>query len=138
VIISFGLPQVFRPSTDTAENADSLAALLEALIAQNRVFRKYHSAPLLYESGVVYGRTTEWENIAAVRIRGYADCKSLSAWLISDYRDIKKEPAKAVFRWLPRQDGSGAKDFHILVLTRNGYECPSKRLGMNAFNASVF
>ena len=128
MIIPFGLPQVFRPGADTAENADSLAALLEGLIAQNEVYRRYHAAPLLYESGVVYGRTLEWENILAVRVRGYGDCKSLSAWLISDYRHVKKIPAKAVFRWIELP--GGRRDFHILVQTKKGFECPSRKLGM--------
>lgn len=130
MIIPFGLPQVFHPQSSEVENAEALQALLEALVQQNGVFRRHHSAPLLYESGVVYGRTIEWENIPAVRIRGYGDCKSLSAWLISDYRHVHRVEAKAVFRWVIRNDGSGGRDFHILVQTKKGFECPSRKLGM--------
>lgn len=130
MIIPFSTPNVFHPDASRAENAESLAAYLECLIEQNRVARRYRSLPLLYASGVVYGRTLEWENIPAVMRRGYGDCKSLAAWLVSDYRHVKKQPARAVFRWFNRPDGSGARDFHIVIATKTGFEDPSRKLGM--------
>lgn len=129
--ICFNLSGVFTASSSTLENAIVLRALLEALTQANVAYLRNHSAPKLYNSGVVYGRTVEWERIPDVMRRGYGDCKSLSAWLIAEYR-MKGQAAKPKFRWKRRDAfGTGIPDFHILVLGPNGLEDPSRKLGMN-------
>jgi hypothetical protein len=128
--ITFDMPHVFSPRATPEENAYALRALLDCLISLNIAFLRTKRAPPLYQSGVRYGRTTIWDTIPALYGRRYGDCKSLSAALIAEYRilGMKAEP---VFRFMPRNDGSGALDFHILVQLGDGsFEDPSKKLGM--------
>lgn len=133
--ITLALPHVFNPASTPVENARALRILLDALIALNSAYLKDHAALPLYKAGVVYGRTTVWDSIPALYARGYGDCKSLTAALVAQYRK-QGILCKPVFRWQKRKDNSGATDFHILVQHANGtFEDPSKRLGMNAFNA---
>lgn len=131
--ITFSFPHVFGPTASKAEEAVSLQLLLEFLVSMNRAYLRHHSQRSLYRSGVVYGRTQEWDSIPAVIERGYGDCKSLTAWRIAELRERRVE-CRPVFRWMPRRDGH--KDFHILVaVDRSGkteplWEDPSKALGM--------
>jgi hypothetical protein len=131
--ITFDLPHVFFPGSDQEENAHALGILLACLVRLNRAYLRNHSVPALYQSGVVYGRTQVWDTIPALYQRGYGDCKSLTAALIAEYLQ-KGIACKPVFRWMPRQDGSGNTDYHILVLKESGksgvFEDPSKVLGM--------
>ena len=130
MIIPIGLPHVFFPGSDPAENAEVLKATLEYLIAVNRYFLRHHpETPSLYESGVVYGRTVVWDSIPAVIERRFGDCKSLTAWLIAERRNRGLE-CMPVFRWIGKP-GRGMQ-FHILVQTPDGFEDPSKFLGMGS------
>jgi hypothetical protein len=127
VDITFGIKYAFGPGSDSVDNARALKALLEGLILLNRAYLIGHPAPNLYTSGVVYDRTTIWDTIPDLLHRGYGDCKSLSAYQIAMYRHRGIE-ALPVFRFFTNPDGS--TDYHILVQTANGYECPSRVLGM--------
>jgi len=129
VRITVSMPHVFHPGSTPVENARALRVMLECLIQLNLAFLKDHSALPLYKAGVVYGRTQVWDTIPSLYARGYGDCKSLSAALIAQYRH-RGIAAQPVFRWTERPDGSGARDFHILVQTSRGWEDPSKVLGM--------
>jgi hypothetical protein len=82
--------------------------------------------PPLYGSGVVYARTVWWESIPALYKRGFGDCKSLTCALVAQLM-MQGIEAKPVFRFNPSPTST---DYHILVQTRNGWEDPSKRLGM--------
>jgi hypothetical protein len=126
----------FEPATSLVDNAYALRALLDCLITLNESYLRNHSVRPLYQSGVVYGRTTVWDPIPALYARQYGDCKSLSAALIAQYRKqgIACEPT---FRWHPRKNTvEKILDFHILVEVRRSgkiiYEDPSKVLGMGA------
>lgn len=132
--IAFALPHVFNSTSTSKENARALQALLDCLVNLNMAYlqdmkEKGHFVMPLYKAGVTYGRTTVWDTIPALYARGYGDCKSLSCALVAQWRarGIKCRP---VHRWMKRPDGSGATDFHILVQTANGWEDPSKKLGM--------
>lgn len=125
--ITFDLPHVFFPGSDSEENAYALRALLDCLISLNRAYLRNHAVPALYQSGVVYGRTQVWDTIPALYQRGFGDCKSLSAALIAQYREAGKE-CRPVFRWVEKRNG--VKDFHILVQVGRVFEDPSKVLGM--------
>jgi hypothetical protein len=128
--ITFDMPHVFSSRSNSEENAYALRALLDCLIALNMAFLRTHRVLPLYQSGVRYDRTTVWDTIPALYARRYGDCKSLSAALIAEYRTHGMK-ASPVFRFNPRNDGSGALDFHILVQLGDGsFEDPSKRLGM--------
>jgi len=130
--ISISLPHVFHAGSSQTESDQVLRILLESLVSINLVFLANHAVPRLYESGVVYGRTRVWEPIPALYIRRYGDCKSLSAALIAEYRRAGQE-ARPVFRWEKDPHNPNKTNYHILVQKADGtFECPSKRLGMNA------
>jgi hypothetical protein len=133
--ITFNFPHVFSPDSSSEEDAYVLRASLDYLITVDEVFRRYHSVPALYRSGVVYGRTKTWDSIPALYARGYGDCKSLASALIAEYHNMNI-PAEPVFRWITRPDGF--KDYHILVRGPNGYEDPSKILGMGKDELAPF
>ena len=63
--ICFDLGAVFYPGASDEDNALALQAMLEALIAVDRVYlRRYGRAvPKLYASGVRYGRTVVWDSV---------------------------------------------------------------------------
>lgn len=125
--ITFNLPQVFHADADKVENAYALRALLDCLININIAYLRIHETPDLYHAGVKYGRTQLWESIPALYARGYGDCKSLTAALVAERR-LEGFAAEPVFRFNSNVDGS--TDYHILVRTNDGYEDPSKVLGM--------
>jgi hypothetical protein len=154
--ICFNIPHAFHPGSSALDNACALRALLDCMINMNTLFRKHHECLPLYKSGVIYGRTHIWEPVSAlylpnkqpidpvfwqpVGLSGGAkrgDCKSLASALIAEYRQ-KGLMANPVFRWAPRNDGSGALDFHILVNTVNGWEDPSRKLGMGEIEVARF
>lgn len=125
MIIPVGLPQVFSPTSSWDENAEVLETTLEYLIKVNQIFLRHHpETPRLYESGVVYGRTVVWDSIPAVMERRFGDCKSLTAWICAERRNMGYA-CKPVFRWIP-----DTLQYHILVQTPEGWEDPSKYLGM--------
>jgi len=127
--ITYSLPHVFHPGASQVENAQVLKILLDTLINFNTAYLKNHTALPLYQSGVIYGRTQIWEPIPALYARGYGDCKSLSAALIAEYRK-RGIACKPVFRFIENARQPGSINYHILVQTENGFEDPSKVLGM--------
>ncbi len=130
--VVWNLPHVFKPNTPEVDNAWALQCLLDCLIELNCSYLKYGGnvrIPKLYDSGVYYKRTQIWDTLPALYQRGFGDCKSLTAALIAQYTKERIECAP-VFRFIRRADGSGSLDFHILVQTANGFEDPSKVLGM--------
>lgn len=124
---TFDLPDAFHPKASEVVNAYVLRVLLDALTDINSAYLRTNAVPSLYRSGVRYGRTTLWEPISALYARQYGDCKSLTAALVAEYRK-QGIAATPVFRFRKRPDGR--IDFHILVQTANGFEDPSKVLGM--------
>lgn len=137
--IAFDIPHSFHPTASQADDAEVLNVLLESLIAINRIYLRNHSAKSLYRSGVVYGRTIEWDSIPALYARGFGDCKSLSAARIAELRE-RDEAARPFFRFRIRKDGH--RDFHILVC-REGtgdsiWEDPSKVCGMGQSENAYF
>jgi hypothetical protein len=126
--IEIDMPHVFHTGSTELEDAEALKTMLDALIKLDISYIRHNHPLSLYESGVVYGRTTIWDTIPALYARGYGDCKSLSAALVAEYL-CKGIDAKPVFRFKKRFDGG--KDFHILVCV-NGerWEDPSRKLGM--------
>ncbi len=141
--IIFNLSGVFTADSNRLENAITLRALLDALIATDLAYLRFHKAPKLYNSGVRYGRTDEWLRIPNVMRNGFADCKSLSAWKCAELT-LQGYQARPVFRFQPRAR-SGIPDFHILIQTDSpeaktdkGWMCPSRRLGMSNPEASYF
>jgi len=137
-LVVWNLPHVFTSTSSEDENAYALRCLLDCLINLNLSYLKYgkrRKIPRLYElhdaGGITYHRTQIWDTIPGLYTRGYGDCKSLTAALIAQYLHEGKDCAP-VFRFEKRPDGSGSLDFHILVQTADGFEDPSKVLGMGS------
>lgn len=135
MIIPFSLSYVFHPGASQVDNAYALKTLLECLILLNQNFLRAHPALPLYQSGVRYGRTVNWDSIPDLYAKGYGDCKSLTAALVAEYR-MKHIEAKPVFRWVRGADG--VSDYHILVQTAAGFEDPSRVLGMGKDENAYF
>lgn len=125
--IAFNLPHVFGRNSSDVDNARALRALLNCMVELNLAYIEMHPTKALYASGVRYGRTRIWEPIPALYSRGVGDCKSLASARVAELMS-QGVPCKTVFRWHQRSDGN--KDFHILIQTPNGWEDPSKKLGM--------
>lgn len=148
MLISYNILQAFYPGSDKLLNARTLRILMDSLVSMNRVFLEESArlgptaVPLnfrkpLYQSGVIYDRTTWWEPIPALYKRGYGDCKSLSAAWIAQAQFYKRLRCRPVFRFVDNDDGS--TDYHILVELANGtFEDPSKVLGMGAVEVAKF
>lgn len=134
-IVSFDFWTVFDSKASNLDNAIALEALLAGLVAANLVYLQCNTYPKLYSSGVRYERTQVWDALPAVLYRGYGDCKSLSAMRIAEMAH-EGLPAKAVFRWMPREDN--VKDFHILIHSALGYEDPSRKCGMGRDENAYF
>ncbi len=151
--ITYAIPHLFAPGVSLRENAEGLRVLLDALIGLNSWYLRHHAAPPLYASGVVYGRTDDWEPIPALYATGYhgtdkpdssfsprrgcfGDCKSLSAALIAEYRHQGKS-AQPVFRFADISK-TQRRLYHILVWTPYGFEDPSVKLGMGANEFAPF
>ena len=120
--VVFALPHLFAPGVSPRENAEGLRALLDTLIACNACFLRHHPARPLYRSGVVYGRTDDWETIPALYARGYhgtdkpgsnhpqaygvfGDCKSLTAARVAELR-MQGRTAEPQFRYAAQPGGS--------------------------------
>ncbi len=138
--ITFNLPHVFSPESDSQADSYVLKALLDALVKIDLAFLQANAVPSLYSSGVRYGRTTLWEPIPAVIARGYGDCKSLATWRVAEYLN-RGIPAQMVHRWIAGPGGE--KKFHILVQHSrydgtSGFEDPSRALGMGSNENASF
>jgi hypothetical protein len=129
---------VFNPLASRDDNAAVLKAYLEALIVANLVYlRSNPQTPLLYNSGVRYARTVEWDSIPDLYARGFGDCKSLTAARVAELR-ARGKVAQPAFRFAVR--ANGARDFHILVFTPEapgGWEDPSRKLGMEDYFRAI-
>lgn len=130
---TFNLPTFFNPRSTQTIDDKALHILMEALTQINIIFLEYHpNIPKLYDSGVFYARTQIWDPIPALYARGYGDCKSLTAAMVSQRRKDGKE-AYPVFRWVRANNPlkKGETNYHILVQNHRGlFEDPSKVLGM--------
>jgi hypothetical protein len=136
--VQYGLPSVFHRGSNPLENDRALRILLDTLESLDLVQRKIQpSLSFLYQSGVTYARTEIWDTTSALYERGFGDCKSLSTSLCAE-RAAQGQKCKTVFRFMPHQTGDIAVTYHILILSAQGWECPSKVLGMGADENSYF
>ena len=133
--ICFDLGGVFYPGASDEDNALALQALLEALVAVNRVYlRRYPKTRKLYDAGVRYGRTLVWDSVPDLLTRRYGDCKSLTAMRVAEIREASGDKAaRPVFRFMVNPQ-TGQKDFHILIARGKDWEDPSRKLGMEQFH----
>ena len=134
-LFTFDMPALFCIGSTPVQDGAALNALMEGLIALNEAYLSTNYVTPLYAADVTYGRTDIWDTIPALYgpkpppmgPRPYGDCKSLTAALVAEYRKqgIDCSPS---FRWI--RTPLGIKDYHILVLTANGFKDPSKVKGM--------
>lgn len=114
-----------------------IEALTQALMVIDAIYLTDNPrTPLLYESGVRYraedsGKpNTEywWRDVPRILRKGVADCKGLAAWraaeLVVRY-GIDAEPVVS-YSFQP----GGSVLYHVQVLTPQGIEDPSEKLGM--------
>jgi hypothetical protein len=147
VEIPFNFPLTFNSHSDYVRNAYTLHHLLNCQTAINVEFLRHNPGTIqLYKSGVVYGRTQVWERLPEIYLpnkrqffgkywapsdlpgKRIADCKSLAPLRAAELI-VSGRKAVCQFRFIPRDDGN--LDFHILLITDNGYEeDPSRVLGM--------
>lgn len=129
--VTFDLPALFHAQSNARDNAVALQALLHCLTAIDFAYLTIRpNTPQLYNSGVYYDRTNVWDSIPALYARGHGDCKSLSAVRVAELRAVGIM-ANATFRFLPQQmSPDGQTKYHILVARSEGYEDPSRVLGM--------
>jgi hypothetical protein len=148
--IVFNFPMTFTSDSDYVRNAYTLHELLNCQTAINVQYLRHHPDTIpLYQSGVRYGRTQVWERLPEIYLpnkRKYfnskyyspgdlpgariADCKSLGPLRAAELI-VSGRSAICQFRFIPRLDDTGNLDFHILLITDNGYEeDPSRVLGM--------
>lgn len=139
----YRLPKLFilgrHTPDDQLENGKALVILLNALVKLNMSWLKNHPYEVspLYDTGVRYGRTDEWEPYPSLLARGFGDCKSLAALKVAEYR-MKNLRCELTYRHM-RRDSDGFVMYHILVETApHVYEDPSKVLGMNLNEYSYF
>jgi len=143
------LPATFHVSLfeheplDTKRSSTVLVIMLEALVQANtlwiaQMMREGHSLESLSiynpASRVVYQldsrESNDWLDIVNVMKRGYADCKSLSAWRIAELRHAGIA-ARPFIRWPRMVRDPSRRVLHALVRWPGGrIEDPSLALGM--------
>jgi hypothetical protein len=135
---TFLLPRVFSTGSNLVENSRAAEALLECLCNIDLAYLQFRGGLLglggtvvpLYDHPLRYDRTVVWDTTPALYARNYGDCKSLSATRVAEHRYQGFE-ARPMFRFMPpSQSHDGEYQFHIVLLTNNGHEDPSKIKGM--------
>ncbi len=125
-------------SEDEGSKDRVLKILLWSLVQLNREYLRVNpNTPKLYSSGVRFIREREgeeiWPDIGACIRMGGGDCEDLACWRVAELLEagIPARPA-----WRSRKvrmpSGSIARLYHILVWTPQGFEDPSRKLGMGS------
>jgi hypothetical protein len=116
-----------RVVVDSPADPAILEALLEGLTAANARLITLLGLPPLYESGVRYKRERKgrerWQLAPQTAKAGIGDCEDLATWRAAELR------LDGVDAW-PRVVRTGPRTLHVLVETDDGYEDPSRVLGM--------
>jgi hypothetical protein len=130
--------RIFSEQWSRTSSEQVLDIILEALVQIDLLWLRLNpGTPVLYKSGVRYyhdGSREEWLAIPEVLHEMVADCKSLAAWLVAEYRFNGTDPGARCCK-----DFSVVKTkfgdlllYHIRVERSNGViEDPSKELGMH-------
>ena len=129
--VVFSIDRAFYPRASNKANAAALETLLACLCALDSIWLKYHPNHVpLYQTGVYYERTLVWDTIPALYMRGFGDCKSLTACRVAEMRRAGIW-CRAVFR---HKSQVSSTMFHILLMLGglDDWEDPSKALGMTS------
>lgn len=126
--VVFSIDRAFKPRASDLENATALEHLLTCLTVLDTIWLRYHpGTPELYATPVYYARTLIWDTTPALYLRGFGDCKSLSACRVAE---LRKQGiwCRPTFR---HKKQVSSTMFHILVMLKDGtWEDPSKAKGM--------
>jgi hypothetical protein len=121
----------------------AIKPILDAQVANNRLYLSLHKVPPIYRSGIRYENEPSWtfqgepvEEFALIPIvlaRGWGDCDDIAPWRVAELQH-HGEPAKIRIQWkremLPNGK-KGRKYFHIVVRRGSGLvEDPCDKLGM--------
>jgi hypothetical protein len=135
------LARIFDKDWSRSGSERVLDILLEALVKIDELYlRLTPNTPSIYKSGVRYyhyADREEWLAIPECLHERIADCKSLSAWLVAEYRVSGIDPgAKCVKKYNTIETDFGPLLlYHIQVQRSDGsLEDPSVQLGMTATN----
>ena len=115
------------------KSAEIVVLLLKALVECNLAYLEAHpNTPHPYSAGIRYQRERKgherWKAIPKILEDGEGDCEDLAAYLAAYLAHQKLSPVRIVVRW--RTLPTHARLFHVLVKGPDGYEDPSRRLGM--------
>ncbi|MCC7383921.1 MAG: hypothetical protein IT384_18910 [Deltaproteobacteria bacterium] len=128
VVFDGGLLETVGPK----ETARVLVMLLRALVECNLDYlRKHPRTPHPYEAGIRYERehgSEIWKSIPKILQDGGGDCEDLSAYLAAYLSFHGVKPVRLAVRW--RAITNRSRLYHVLVKGPEGYEDPSKKLGM--------
>jgi hypothetical protein len=116
----------------TRRTAKVISMLLRALVECNLAYLEEHpETPHPYRAGIRYRRekrAERWKSIPKVIADGEGDCEDLAAYLAAYLVHKGEKRVSVVVRW--REQPAGNRLFHVLVRGPNGYEDPSRQLGM--------
>lgn len=132
--VNFGRP---RLAEDARVFAETIIALANVVVAENRAFLREVGAPELYKSGVRYqndnvgqrGQYDCLDDIPTILDRGWGDCLHLSCWRVAELLERRQRASVAV-EFPDSSDPDALRIFHVVVRRSFGFECPSTLLGM--------
>ena len=125
---------LFKGEHDLPISHNTLRVLLDALtVVDAHYLREHPETPFIYESGVRYEEEPpgqeDWQDIPTTLRMKSGDCDDLSCWRAAEFVVRFHQPARPVFQYQVRQDGSYL--YHITTRTPDGrLEDPSRELGM--------
>ena len=116
-----------RAVVDTSHHPAVLAALLEGLTQASAILIARLGLPPLYHAGVRYQREPRgrerWQLAPQTYADGVGDCEDLATWRAAELRLAGVDARPVVYR-------AGRRQLHVVVATPDGYEDPSRVLGM--------
>ena len=116
---------LFRKGTARQYSEQAAEALLNGLAQVNRLWIKYHGAPPLYQSGIVYRRergSENWQAIPEALESGRVDCDDAAAYRAGELLAKGERARVIIYR-------TGKRAYHAVVKRADGrLEDPSKIL----------
>lgn len=125
---------LFQGDHDRAISHETLRTMLDALtVIDANYLREHPETPYLYDSGVRYEEEPpgqeDWQDIPTCLRMRTGDCDDFGPWRAAEYVVRFRTPARAVFGYQKRPDGSTL--YHVTTRTPNGrHEDPSRQQGM--------
>jgi len=116
-----------RVTVDAPAEPEILEALCAGLVAANVELIPIYGLPPLYQAGVIYRREPKgrerWQLAPQTFSIGHGDCEDLATWRAAELRLGGVDARVRIYR-------ASRRTMHVIVETPNGYEDPSRVLGM--------